>query len=236
MPAKKMDDALGGAASTRSSPAGTRSMKLDQRMGSATLSSQLYEKVRDLIYLGVLPPGTQVTEQGLSRQFGVSRTPMREALRTLESRGFVEIAPNKGARVGVVDSEEYHTALAIVSVVDEILAERICRHVTDDDVADLEVLEMQLTKAFENKDKEKYLRVNFQIHERLEAIGDSFFLQSIRSFISARLASKTHVLLGDPKIWKRFYEEHLAMTAAVRARDIEALREVFRSHSQPVES
>ncbi|KQZ26136.1 hypothetical protein ASD50_20480 [Mesorhizobium sp. Root552] len=235
MPAKKMDDAPGGAASLPSSSVGGRAMKLDQGMGSATLSAQLYEKVRDLIYLGVLPPGTQVTEQGLSRQFGVSRTPMREALRMLESRGFVEITPNKGARVGVVDNEEYHTGMAIVSVVDEILAERICRLVTDDDIAELEVLEMLMTKAFENRDKEKYLRVNFQIHERLEAIGDSFFLQSIRSFISARLASKSHVLLGDPAIWKRFYEEHLAMTAAVRARDVEALRKVFRNHNQTID-
>lgn len=234
MPAKKIDDAPGSAVSIPS-PAGARSMKLDHGMGSATLSAQLYEKVRDLIYLGVLPPGTQVTEQGLSRQFGVSRTPMREALRMLESRGFVEISPNKGARVGVVDSEEYHTGLAIVSVVDHILAERICRLVTDDDIAELEVLDMRLTKAFESKDKEKYLRINFLIHERLEAIGDSFFLQSIRSFISARLASKTHVLLGDLRIWRRFYEEHLEMTTAVRNRDVEALRRVLRSHNQPVE-
>lgn len=235
MPAKKIDDVLGGAAGIASSSAGGRSMKLVQGIGSATLSAQLYEKVRDLIYLGVLPPGTQVTEQGLARQFGVSRTPMREALRMLESRGFVEIASNKGARVGVVDIEEYRTGLAIVSVVDEMLAERICRLVTDDDIAELEVLEMLLTKAFENRDKEKYLRVNFRIHERIETIGDSFFLRSIRSFISARLASKAHVLLGDPKIWRRFYEEHLAMTAAVRGRDVEALRFVFRSHNQPVE-
>lgn len=234
MPAKKIDDALGGVASRPSSPVGDRAMKLDQGIGSATLSAQLYEKVRDLIYLGTLPPGAQVTEQGLSRQFGVSRTPMREALRMLESRGFVEISSNRGARVGVVDSEEYHTGLAIVSVVDHILAERICRLVTDDDVAELEVLEMLMTKAFENRDKEKYLRVNFQIHERLEAIGDSFFLQSIRSFISARLASTSRALLSDPKIWKRFYEEHLAMTAAVRNRDVEALRRVFQSHNQPV--
>lgn len=212
-----------------------RSMTLDHGMGGGTLSSQLFEKVRDLIYLGKLPPGSQVTEQGLSRQFGVSRTPMREALRTLESRGFVEITPNKGARVGVIAEDEYLTGLQIVGAVDDILAERICKRATEDDIAHLEVLEALLTKAYEKGDRERYLRINYQIHDRLEAIGDSHFLRSIRSFIAARLTSKTHMLLGKPEIWKRFYEEHLAMTAAIRDRDVEALRRVFRSHNQPIE-
>ncbi|MGE0237266.1 MAG: GntR family transcriptional regulator [Parvibaculaceae bacterium] len=232
MPAKKV-----GRKTSLHAPAGEndQAMKLDQSMGSATLSAQLYEKVRDLIYLGELPPGTQVTEQGLSRQFGVSRTPMREALRMLESRGFVEIIPNKGARVGVIDDEEYHTGLRIVSAVDDILAERICREATQDDITELEILELRLTKAYQSGDKVRYLRTNYQIHERLEAIGDSFFLQTIRSFIAARLTSRTHVLLGDPTIWKRFYEEHLAMTEAVRNRDVAALRRVFRNHNRPIE-
>jgi DNA-binding GntR family transcriptional regulator len=211
------------------------SMTIDLGMGSGTLSSQLVEKVRDLIYLGKLPPGSQVTEQGLSRQFGVSRTPMREALRTLESRGFVEITPNKGARIGVIDEDEYLAGLQIVAAVDEILAERICRRVTDDDVADLEMLEAMLTKAYEKGDKERYLRINYQIHDRLEAIGDSQFLRSIRSFIAARMTSRTHMLLGRKDIWRRFYEQHLAMTAAIRHRDVEALRRIFRSHNQSID-
>lgn len=56
-----------------------------------------------------------------------------------------------------------------------------------------------------------------------------------------RRSAKTHFaaiirLLGKPEIWKRFYEEHLAMTAAIRDRDVEALRKVFRSHNQPIET
>lgn len=94
---------------------------------------------------------------------------------------------------------------------------------------------MRLTKAFESGDRNKYLKINYLIHERLEAIGDSFFLQSIRSFISARLASRTYLLLGDRTIWNRFYEEHLGMTAAIRKRDVAALRRVFRSHNQPID-
>ncbi|AVH45572.1 MULTISPECIES: GntR family transcriptional regulator [Agrobacterium tumefaciens complex] len=209
-------------------------MTMDFSMGGATLSAQLVEKVRDLIFLGKLPPGTQVTEQGLSRQFGVSRTPMREALRTLESRGFVEISPNKGARIGAIDEDEYLAGLQIVSAVDEILAERICERVSEEDMFELDMLEAMLTKAYEKGDKERYLRVNYQIHDRLEAIGDSQFLRSIRSFIAARMTSRTHALLGDDEVWKRFYQEHLEMTVAIRKRDVEALRSAFRSHNQPI--
>ncbi|WP_333814463.1 GntR family transcriptional regulator [Tabrizicola sp.] len=207
---------------------------IDQSVGSGTLSSQLVERIKDLIYVGKLPPGTQVTEQGLSSLFGVSRTPMREALRALESGGFVELIPNKGARIGFIDEDEYQAALRIVSTVDEILAERICSRVTDDDIADLEYLESMLTHTYEKGDKERYLKANYQIHDRLEEIADSQFLRSIRAFIAARMASRTRILIGDPAIWKRFYQDHLAMTVAIRDRNPEALLAAFRSHNQPI--
>lgn len=109
------------------------------------MTQKVARRLRDDILAGLLEPGSRVRQEAVAEEFGVSRIPVREALRQLESEGLVVIRPHSGARVSVLDFEEYTEIYKIRERLEPLAFSESVEHLTDDQRADilhlLEVLE-----------------------------------------------------------------------------------------------
>src|SRR5437868_322941 len=100
-----------------------------------SLHGELVERLRSLITNGVLSPGEKIQEPVLCERFGVSRTPLREALKVLASEGLVTLQPNRGAVVTALTVAELEEVFPVMGALESLSGEIACKHITDAEVA-----------------------------------------------------------------------------------------------------
>ena len=93
------------------------------------------DRLRGLILSGDLPPRSRVNELELAERFGISRTPLREAIKILATEGLLELLPNRGARVAVLSSEEIDDMMVVIGGLEGLAAELACARITDGEIA-----------------------------------------------------------------------------------------------------
>jgi DNA-binding GntR family transcriptional regulator len=116
---------------------------------SALISRQaLHEAVanrlRDMIVEDQLKPGARLNERALCEQLGISRTPLREALRVLATEGLISLLPNRGAQVVTLSPEDVRDTFDVMGALEGLSGELACRHVTDADIAALRTLHAEM--------------------------------------------------------------------------------------------
>src|SRR5918995_1192704 len=102
------------------------------------LHDEAAERLRELIRDGVLEPRARVNELELSERFGISRTPLREAIKILATEGLLDLLPNRGARVASISEEEADEVIEVVAGLEATAGELACRSITDDEVLAIE--------------------------------------------------------------------------------------------------
>ncbi len=139
----------------------TRSMPSLKRQ---PLHMEVAELVRKMIMDGSLKQGEQIKEIELCEQLSVSRTPLREALKTLHVEGLVEIITNRGCWVAKLSQKEYLDSFEILSALEGKAAELAVLRATDTEVKQLLELHQQMEQFYKVRDKQKYFEKNQQIH------------------------------------------------------------------------
>ena len=195
-----------------------------------TLPRVAAERLRELIIEGVLPPGTRLNERQLGQQLGVSRTPLREALRVLAAEGLVEIAPNRGAQVVRLSADDIRESFEVMSALEALSGELACRHVTDEEVAEIKALTFEMLAAHARADLPGYYRLNRQIHDRINGAARNRLLTEIYRRLNLRIQNLRFRSNFDRDKWSRAAQDHAAMVAALEARDGAAMARVMRTH------
>src|SRR5258708_11752874 len=130
----------------------------------ASLHGEILLRLRDYVVEGNIPEGARVPERQLCEMLGISRPPLREALKVLAAEGLIELLPNRGARVrqlGVRDLEELFDVMAGL----ESLAGRLaCEAITDEEIAAIERLHYEMYGHYLNSDIHGYFHLNPRIH------------------------------------------------------------------------
>lgn len=202
----------------------------DIAIARSTLPQVAAERLRTLIIEGALPPGARLNERELSEQLGVSRTPLREAFRMLAADGLLVQLPNRGAQVVALSCEDVRHAFEVMASLEGLAGELAVRRVTDDDLADLEVLQADMETAHRARDLPTYYRINRAIHDRIHAIAANPVLAQACRTLNARLhALRFRSNLNRGK-WDQAVAEHRDMIAALAAHDGMALRELLVRH------
>ena len=194
----------------------------------ASLSELVYQKMREAIQQGALRPGQRIMEIEVAEWLKVSRTPVREALRRLESDGMLTLEP----RTGLVVASLSRQAMLELYVMREVLegtAARLCaRHASDLEVMELE----ELVKREERLqgDFEELVRHNRLFHEAVHRGAHNRYLEKSLSAVndSMWLLGKSQMLL--PHRAKGALAEHGELLAAIRKRDPDAAEEAARGH------
>lgn len=130
-----------------------------------TLREQIVDFIKDSVISGRLKPGERVPEQEIAESFGISRTPIREAFRQLESEGFITVTPRKGAVVSPITDKDVSEFYEIKSLLEGYAAKTACATLTPKDIKRLESLNAQMEKCAEKGDFKGFFRLDNQFHD-----------------------------------------------------------------------
>lgn len=194
------------------------------------LSSVVTEKLRDMIVEGLLEPGTRLNERVLCEQLHVSRTPLREAFKTLAVEGLIEILPNRGAVVARMSETDIQEAFELMGALEGFAGQLACKRITDDEVAEIRALHYEMLAAHARKDLPSYYRINHAIHDRINAAARNAALTNTYLQLNKRIQSMRFRSNFNQAKWDEAVREHSAMLEALEKRDGAALRTVLEQH------
>jgi len=184
-----------------------------------TLREKILETIRDAILKGSLKPGERVSEPDLAERFGISRTPIREAFRQLESEGYLEVIPRKGAVVASLSERDVEEFYAIKILLEGFAARMAAEKLSAKDIERLETINERLKQIAKEGDVKTFFRVHNEFHEVfIKASGNEKLYEMINQLVMRfkrlRLAS-----LSQPGRMEISVEEHCNMIEAFRNRD-----------------
>jgi DNA-binding GntR family transcriptional regulator len=130
-----------------------------------TLRERIVEFIKDAVISGTLKPGERVPESEIAERFGISRTPIREAFRQLESEGFLMMTPRKGAVVSPITDKDVREFYAIKSLLEGYAAEKACVELTDKELKKLQDLNAEMAKNEEKGNVKNFFKLDNQFHE-----------------------------------------------------------------------
>ncbi len=197
-----------------------------------SLGSQVFCRIREGILSGKYPPGTAIREGKISRELGVSRTPVREAIRQLELEGLVSVYPNKGAVVTGVNEKDIQDIFAIRSQLEGMAAEWAAARLTQTQFRELQDI-VELMEFYTSKHSlDKLVDLDSRFHEIIyEASGSSplhHVLASFHYFVQkARMVS-----LSTPGRAELVVNEHRAILDALQREDGESAKQSITLHVQ----
>jgi DNA-binding GntR family transcriptional regulator len=202
--------------------------------GLATLQTErltdtIYELLRDRILTGHYPPGERLPVDQIARQLGVSQTPVKGALGLLVSEGLVRTSPRRGTYVTEIDERTFTESLAIRAALEQLAAETLLDHVTAADIARLHDLVRRIQGATEVGE---HFRLNSEFHEVLVNLSGNLRLAEIYRQLKAHIQMALIHSRSENWVGRMASEtdEHLAILAAIEARDRDALKAAIDSH------
>jgi DNA-binding GntR family transcriptional regulator len=197
-------------------------------------SLQLHHKVtdilRDKIVDGVLRPGTPVSERELCEELGVSRTPLRDALKILASEGLVQLFRNRGAIVSPISVDTIEDKLAVVGALEGFAAKLVCETATDEQLKELADLHKSFAKEFDSDNPDRYFELNQRFHRKLVEMTNNSVLIDMHALLSLHVRRPRIEGVRQHVPTRRVVDEHKAILKALLARDGDAAQKAAEDH------
>ncbi|WP_129140732.1 GntR family transcriptional regulator [Modicisalibacter coralii] len=201
-----------------------------EKIQHRNLYREVADRIRELIEQGALTPGERISEKQLCEKFGVSRTPLREALKVLTSEGLVEILPNRGARVTRLTLQKVKDTYGVMAALEGLSGELACQNISDAQVEAVRRLHDRMLEHYRNNELQDYFKVNQQIHERiLEASGNEVLIEMYNN-LSQRVKRVRYTAEMSDEYWRQAVSEHEEMIKALIKRDGKWLGQILREH------
>ncbi len=179
---------------------------------------------------GRIAPGAKLNERTLCEALQVSRTPLREAIKTLAAEGLVELLPNRGAiAVQLNETDVIHT-FEVMAGLEAQSGELAAQRITDSELAEIKAMHFEMLAAWTRRDLPAYYHLNARIHAAINAAAKNPVLTDTYARVNARLQALRFRSNQDEKKWRHAVEEHEGMIAALQARDPVAMRQVLSAH------
>lgn len=205
-------------------------MNLTKSIKRPTLHEELVERLRNLVVEDALKPGEKVPEKDLCESFGVSRTPLREALKVLASEGLVVLQANRGARVAEVTREELENTFPVIATLEQLAGEMACRHLTAAGIGYIKKRHDAMVKAFIARDRKAYFRANQDIHNALLEGAQNEILESHHRILAGRVRRARFMVNMSDERWAQAIQEHEQMMEKLRERDALGLGQLMKTH------
>lgn len=200
------------------------------------LRELVFESLREAIITAQLKPGERMMEIQLAEEMGVSRTPVREAIRKLELEGLVVMVPRKGAYVAGLSLKDIADVFEIRRALEGLAAELAADRITEDELEKLERYLVIIAEEIEGGDIEKVVETDTQFHTLLyEASRNSRLSQTI-SNLREQIQRFRTTSLSYPGRMKEALEEHRKIVEAISVRDGEAARLIAMEHIENAEN
>jgi DNA-binding GntR family transcriptional regulator len=197
---------------------------------NSTLHGDLVANIRELIIEGDLEPGAKVPERVLCERYSVSRTPLREALKTLASEGLLELLPHRGAWVARLTAEDVDQMFPIMGALEALSGELACQNLTEEQFAEIQALHYQMVLHYTRRQLKLYFQVNQEIHEKILSASANPLLLQMYQTLAGRIRRARYVANMSDERWTQAVKEHEEILNALSKRDGTALSDVLKRH------
>jgi len=190
-------------------------IRIDNHM---TLRERIVSSIRSAIVNGQLKPGTRIAEPELAERFGISRTPIREAFRQLESEGFISVIPRKGAIVASFSAQDVSNFYDLKMILEGYAARMATMTLTEADIAKMESLNRLMEGASAKKDLRRVLDLHNEFHDVfLRACGNEKLHQIVQNMVMQ--FQRFRLILAMPGRVEGSIDKHAEIIEAFRRRD-----------------
>ncbi|MBR0567878.1 GntR family transcriptional regulator [Azoarcus sp. L1K30] len=200
------------------------------RIAPLALYQEVAERLRQRIFAHELKPGTWVDEQALAEDYGISRTPLREALKVLASEGLVTLKPRRGCYVTEISERDLDEVFKVMAMLEGECARISATRATESELATLKHIHADLERAADARDIDRFFEANQAFHHTLQGIADNRWLQHVIEDLRKVIKlSRHHSLFSDGRL-EQSLAEHRAILDALSARDADAAELHMRAH------
>lgn len=200
------------------------------RLVQSSLHQEVAKTLREQIFAGQLPPGSFLDEVALCEGLEISRTPLREALKVLTAEGLLRHEPRRGCFVNEVSEQDLDEIFPVIAMLEGRCAFEAARKASDADLAALDSLHERLREHAQAARINDYYATNFTIHEAIITLASNRWLAQAIADLRKILKLARLQQLHAPGRLAQSLSEHLAIYAALRARDSAGAEEAMRSH------
>ncbi len=200
------------------------------RITRVTLHDAALNQIRDMIIEGKLAPGMRINEGQVGAMLGVSRTPLREAIKSLVGEGLVEILPAKGAVVRRFSIGDIRDILEVIKALEQSAAQLACERASDAEIAAIVALHEEMLELYRSRNRLAYFKLNQAIHSALVRASGNPVLAETHEQLQARIKRIRFIGNETPDRWAGAVADHEAMIEALRRRDAPALAEAVGLH------
>lgn len=196
----------------------------------------VFETMREAIIRGDLAPGERLMEVQLAEEMGVSRTPVREAIRKLELEGFVAMIPRKGAYVADYTIKDITDVFEIRAALESLAAGLACERITEQEIDELQILVVKVGKTIKDNDLDALVEVDTEFHDRIYKASRNSRLEQMISNLREQIQRFRATSLASPGRIKDTLEEHKAIVDAIATRDIALAQRLAAEHVENAEN
>jgi DNA-binding GntR family transcriptional regulator len=192
-----------------------------------TLDSFVVDELRERIVSGALPAGTKIDQQALAEELGVSRMPVREALRRLSAEGFVELISHRGAIVAELSHDEIIEVYEMRGVLQGLASRLAVPHYTDENVEEIRKILARLDKE---RDTSEWIELHRLFHDRIEAPSNAQQVLALIERLTQQCAPYLQISVRFLHAEESAVELHHKILDAIEQRDADALETSVRAH------
>lgn len=203
---------------------------MSQRIVQQVLYLEVAARLRDMIAKGTLAPGSWVDELSLTEELGISRTPLREALKVLVSEGLMRLEPRRGCFVNELNLADLDQIFPLMAMLEGRCAYEAALLIQDEDLERLEPVHQQLQEYAQAGNTSQYYLTNEVIHKAIQDLANNPWLSGLVDSLRNRLCLYRHKTLSLPGRIEQSCAEHLAIFAALKQRDAALAQSITQDH------
>jgi DNA-binding GntR family transcriptional regulator len=197
-------------------------------LADAPLYQRVAERLRERIVAHTLAPGSWIDEQALTAELGISRTPLREALKVLAAEGLVTMKLRRGAYVTEVSERDLSEVFHLLSLLESDAAAVVAQQASDEDIAELAALHQRLEATVDDRDA--FFAANENFHMRLlEIAGNRWRNQMVADLRKVMKLYRHHSLFKQGRL-EASLKEHRRIMAALKARNAALAQQLMQQH------
>jgi len=200
------------------------------RIAPTALYQEVAERLRQRIFAHELTPGTWIDEQKLAEQYGISRTPLREALKVLASEGLVELKPRRGCYVTEISRQDLDDIFPLMAMLEGRCAAEAVAKAGAGDIEALKDIHERLEAAARDGRIDAFFEANQEFHRKIQELsGNRWLLSVIQDLRKVLKLSRLHSLSLEGRL-QQSLDEHRRIVAALSARNAEEAEKLMHDH------
>lgn len=202
----------------------------DQTLKLRPLYEDVAERLRNSIFSHEMAPGSWVDEQALAQSYGISRTPMREAIKVLAAEGLITMKMRRGAYVTEVTKLDIEQIFTVISLLEGQACREVVQKANDHDLEALDSIHLKLEKAAADRDIDTFFSLNQEFHDLIQSIAGNQWMANVIHDLRKVLKLQRRDSLTKRGRLEQSLMEHRQILAALLSRDADLAESLMKKH------